>query len=124
MGSEFARNPPRDAEKDEEEIKRMENSFKKFDKEKLKWALLLKDLKKEVEEVVKVLMHGEEKYGRLNYSKALPEDMERYFDAALRHTVDEGNDQDTGYSHHAHAICCHLMAMHLERKENERDSNG
>lgn len=95
---------------------------KKFDQKKPDWSLLeLKD----IEEAVKVLTFGIEKYGRDNWKKV--EDREnRYFAALNRHlksyrvanendNVEEMFDEETGLSHLSHALCCVLFLMEFQR---------
>jgi len=53
----------------------------KFDQGKPDWSLVPWE---ELEEVVKVLTHGKEKYGAQNW-KMVPEARDRYFAAAQRH---------------------------------------
>ena len=73
----------------------------KFDDEKPRWDLLPLDT---VEEFVKVLTKGAEKYDDNNWKKV---EGRRYFSALLRHLKDhqrgEKNDPETGLSHLAHA---------------------
>lgn len=62
-----------------------------------------------LEEVAKVLMHGAEKYDRLNWVK-VPDAGHRYAAAMLRHIhawqKGESLDPESGRHHLAHAACC------------------
>jgi len=77
----------------------------KYDDEKLRWDLLPYEI---MEEVVKVLTFGAQKYKINNWKKVECGKM-RYFAAAMRHLVawykGEENDSETGLNHLAHAIC-------------------
>jgi len=92
------------------EIPRWEATGKKFDSEKPKMHLLPP---KALLEVAKVLTFGAEKYGEENWREV----------ADLRHSFShldgEKLDQETNYSHLAHAICCLLFKLELEL-ENEK----
>lgn len=85
----------------------------KFDSGKLDYTLLPWD---GVEEVVKVLEFGAKKYARDNWKKV---ESQRYMAAAFRHLVayskGELNDSETGLSHLAHASCCVLFMLSLEK---------
>ena len=67
-----------------------------------------------LEETAKVLTYGAEKYEPDNW-KHVPDSKRRYFDAMQRHLwawkAGEQNDQETGLSHLAHAMCC-LMFLY------------
>lgn len=88
---------------------------KKFDSGKLDYTLLPWD---GVEEVVKVLEFGAKKYDRDNWQ--FVENAEtRYMAAAFRHLVayqtQDEVDPETGLSHLAHAACCMLFLLALEK---------
>ena len=97
----------------------------KFDAGKTEWDLLPLG---PVEEVVKVLMHGREKYGRDNW-QLVDNPIRRYYAAAQRHLAafrrarfDTKNPYDAidaeSHLHHlAHAACCILFLLWHERKE-------
>ena len=95
----------------------------KHDQGKLRWDLLPILL---VQEVIKVLMAGSEKYEDNNW-KHIEHKYPRYWNAAMRHMtqyVTEGqNDDETGLNHLAHAICCMLFLlwedMKYEKIEND-----
>ena len=98
---------------------------KKFDAGKTEWDLLPLG---PVEEVVKVLMHGREKYGRDNW-QLVDNPIRRYYAAAQRHlaafrrarfdTRDpyDAIDAESHLHHLAHAACCILFLLWHERKE-------
>ena len=98
---------------------------KKFDQGKTEWDLLPLG---PVEEIVKVLMHGREKYGRDNW-QLVDNPIRRYYAAAQRHlaafrrarfdTKDpyDAIDAESHLHHLAHAACCVLFLLWHERKE-------
>lgn len=89
----------------------------KYDSNKLRYGLLLKDLVKQVEEVVKVLTHGAEKYKPRGWQDV---STERYEDALGRHYAammkGERLDKESGMHHGAHMICNILFMMFKESK--------
>ena len=97
----------------------------KFDQGKPDWSLVPWE---ELEEVVKVLTHGKEKYGAQNW-KMVPEARDRYFAAAQRHLAAfrrarfdtrspfDAVDSESKLHHLAHAACCILFLLWHERKE-------
>ena len=106
---------------------------KKFDQGKTEWDLLPLG---PVEEIVKVLMHGREKYGRDNW-QLVDNPIRRYYAAAQRHLAafrrarfDTKNpfdavDSESKLHHLAHAACCLLFLLWHERKELcEEDAAG
>jgi len=87
---------------------------KKYDGDKAKLYLLPP---KSILEVGKVLTYGADKYDPENWRKV--DDLQnRYTSAALRHIfahIDgEADDQETGLSHLAHAMCCLLFKLEDE----------
>lgn len=88
---------------------------RKFDAGKLDYSLVPFEA---MDEVVKVLMYGAQKYERENW-RHVPEARQRYSAAALRHMTahirGETTDQETGLSHLAHAGCCVLFLLALEQ---------
>ena len=87
---------------------------RKYDGDKAKLHLLPP---KSILEVGKVLTYGAEKYDAENWRK-VPDLQNRYTSAALRHIfahIDgELDDQETGLSHLAHAMCCLLFKLEDE----------
>lgn len=106
-----------------EEIDRREKERAKGEKEKLKgvkldrgkpdWTLLPWGA---VEQVVRVLDHGVEKYSREGWRKVEGARL-RYSAAALRHITTrlrgERLDPETGLPHLAHAVCCLLFLLEM-----------
>ena len=98
---------------------------KKFDQGKTEWDLLPLG---PVEEVVNVLMHGKEKYGRDNW-QLVDNPIRRYYSAAQRHLAAfrrarfdtrspfDAVDSESKLHHLAHAACCILFLLWHERKE-------
>jgi hypothetical protein len=86
----------------------------KFDGGKLQYSLLPTFA---LEDVVKVLTFGSEKYEPDNW-KRVPDAKRRYFDAAQRHIwaykAGEINDPESGVNHMAHAICCLMFINDLD----------
>lgn len=89
----------------------------KFDTEKPRWDLVPWGA---VSEVVKVLTCGAKKYGVDNW-KLVPDWRRRYFAAACRHliswTLGEKTDPETGLHHLAHAACCVLFCIELDKEK-------
>lgn len=88
---------------------------RKFDTAKPDYTLLPWDA---VEEVVKVLDFGAKKYARDNWKHVEGADT-RYLAAAFRHlsayAQNEAVDAETGISHLAHAACCMLFMISLNK---------
>ena len=95
------------------------SEFVKKDSGKLKWSLLPFE---ELKDVVKVLMHGAEKYSPDNWKKC--NDTTRYKDALMRHVVayvsGDKTDEEFGLSHLAHAICNCLFLMWFDKNKKEK----
>lgn len=89
---------------------------RKFDAGKLDYTLVPWD---GLEEVVKVLEFGARKYARDNWQHVEGGNV-RYLAAAFRHMVaynqGEKVDPETGLSHLAHAGCCLLFLLSLEKR--------
>jgi len=89
---------------------------RKFDSGKLDYTLIPWD---GLEEVVKVLEFGAKKYDRDNW-RYVEGAEKRYLAAALRHLVayqiEQPTDEETGISHLAHAGCCLLFLLALEKR--------
>jgi hypothetical protein len=90
---------------------------RKFDQAKPDYTLLPWDA---VEEVVKVLDFGAKKYDRDNW-KYVDDARNRYLAAAFRHMAayarGEQVDPETGLSHMAHAGCCVLFLLSMEKND-------
>ena len=84
---------------------------RKFDGNKLEYGLLPAYA---LEETVRVLTFGAQKYERDNWKK-VPDSKRRYFDALQRHVwawkQGEQIDPESGLHHLAHAMCC-LMFLY------------
>lgn len=90
---------------------------RKFDAGKLDYTLVPFEA---MDEIVKVLMFGAQKYERENW-RYVDNAMQRYAAAAFRHMTahikGEENDPETGISHLAHAGCCILFMLGLEKSD-------
>lgn len=88
----------------------------KFDAGKIDYTLLPWD---GVEDIVKVLEFGAKKYARDNWQH-VEGGQHRYQAAAFRHMIaynqGEKTDPETGLSHLAHAGCCLLFLLALEKR--------
>jgi len=88
----------------------------KFDAGKLDYTLVPWD---GLEEIVKVLAFGAQKYDRDNWRK-VEFAQTRYLAAAFRHlaayNMGEKTDSETDISHLAHAGCCLLFLLALEKR--------
>lgn len=91
---------------------------RKYDKGKPDYTLLPWNA---VEEVVRVLDFGARKYARDNWKYVQDADM-RYLAAAFRHLAAHAQgelvDEETGISHLAHASCCVLFLLSMEKSKN------
>lgn len=94
----------------------------KFDSNKLDYTLVPWE---GMDEVVKVLEFGAKKYARDNWKKVEHADT-RYLAAAFRHLIHHNNgeaaDKETGISHLAHATCCMLFLLALEKANDNRQT--
>jgi len=90
----------------------------KYDSEKPDYSLLPPNA---LEETVKVLTFGANKYSPGNWKK-LHSASARYFAAAQRHMWalqrNEENDPESGYHHAAHAACCLLFILEIDKTRN------
>lgn len=117
--------PDRTREKIQEQLdksnnkdnKNNKNKGKKFDINKLRWDLLPYEA---IEEVVKGLTYGADKYGDNNW-KDVENGIERYFAALMRHLVawrtGELIDTDSGLPHLSIAACNITMIISLLKDE-------
>jgi hypothetical protein len=94
---------------------------RKFDGGKLEYGLLPPLA---LEETVKVLTFGSQKYERDNWQK-VSESKRRYFDALQRHVWSwkqgEQIDPESGLHHLAHAMCC-LMFLYEHDVKYSKES--
>lgn len=93
----------------------------KLDGGKLKPTLLLDDMPLAINEILKVLQFGAEKYSEGNWLK-VPNGINRYRNAADRHrlAIDELDDE-SGMMHLAHEATSVLMLLELKLRE-KRDA--
>lgn len=88
----------------------------KYDLEKPDYSLVPPNA---LEDTVKVLTIGAQKYDRHNW-KILKDAKQRYFAAAMRHMWarlrGELKDPESGIDHCAHAICCLMFILELEHE--------
>ena len=93
---------------------------KKYDTDKTQWMLLPWQ---EVEEIVKVLQFGADKYGKDNWKGGMI--WSRYCAAALRHILawwmGEQRDDESGYHHLAHACACLIFLMYYDNNDVQED---
>ena len=89
----------------------------KYDTGKLRWDLLQYDC---IEDIVKILTFGAEKYGPNNWQGVEPFE-DRYFAALMRHLVAYRNgekiDPESGLSHLAHAGCNIMFLTWYEKNK-------
>lgn len=97
--------------------------FVKYDRNKRDYSLLPWLA---VDEVVKVLEAGAEKYSRDNWLRGAL--WSRYWSACMRHIVawwrGESVDDETGLSHLAHAVCCLLFLISYEAESIGTDDRS
>lgn len=100
---------------------RLEGDFIKKDSGKLQWSLMPFE---ELKDVVKVLMHGAEKYSPDNWKNC--DNVVRYKDALMRHVIayvsGEEIDSEFGLSHLAHAVCNCLFLMWFDKHKDDKAS--
>jgi hypothetical protein len=94
---------------------------RKFDGGKLEYGLLPPLA---LEEDVKVLTFGAQKYERDNWQQ-VPDSKRRYFDALQRHVwawkKGEKMDPESGINHLAHAMCCLMFLYEHDVKYSKYD---
>jgi hypothetical protein len=94
---------------------------RKFDGGKLEYGLLPPYA---LQETVKVLTFGAQKYERNNWIH-VDDGIRRYFDALQRHVwawkMGENIDPESGLHHLAHAMCCLMFLYEREVIYNEKD---
>jgi hypothetical protein len=76
-----------------------------------------------VEEVVKVMDFGAQKYARDSWMQ-VPNAQRRYIAAAYRHLFEyfflrRRNDDESGLHHLAHAVCCLLFVIQPDLLSND-----
>ena len=94
---------------------------RKFDGGKLEYGLLPPNA---LEETVKVLTFGAQKYERNNWIH-VDDGLRRYFDALQRHLwawkKGEQIDPESGLHHLAHAMCCLMFLYERDVIYNDKD---
>ena len=90
----------------------------KFDGDKLRWDLVPVE---SFESVCKVMTYGANKYSP-NGWKTVPNGVDRYFAALMRHIVawrkGEERDEETGLKHLEHAACNVIFLLELTKEKN------
>lgn len=90
----------------------------KHDSEKLRTDLIPTEA---LEEIIKVLGHGANKYKAWNWEHI---EKSRYYAATLRHLFawwkGEDNDPESGISHLAHAACSIMFMMEIDEDLDDR----
>lgn len=88
----------------------------KHDKGKLPYHLLAPEF---LEDVSQVLEFGANKYSARNWEEGM--DWSRVFSALMRHMWawwgGKDLDEETGFSHLAHAACCVMFLLAYERRK-------
>ncbi len=109
----------------EEELKTYQEKVKegvKYDKTKPDYSLIPPSA---LDDMVKVLTFGAEKYSRHNWKK-LDNLEDRYFAAAQRHLWavmrGETHDPESGEHHYAHALCCIMYLLEFYSLQNTENS--
>lgn len=101
-----------------------ETAAVKFDSNKTDWAILPFGA---LEEIVKVLKFGEEKYARGNFASASGLNYSRLINSIFRHTISfaRGQDKDpeSGLSHIAHVGCCVIFLLHYIVNKEDYKTN-
>lgn len=99
----------------------MENKAKRYNQGKLKWSLV--DFES-LEEMVKVLEFGAEKYGDDNWKKGLT--TKSIAESMLRHLFSflagEDKDEESNCSHIAHLQCNAMFMMYMLNNLPEFDN--
>ena len=93
--------------------KKIINKGLKYDSKKLRWDLLPIEY---VEEIVKVLTYGADKYTDNSWQQ-VKNGIERYYAALMRHLVDwrkgEDIDPESNLKHLSHAACNIIFLLYL-----------
>ena len=92
----------------------------KFDEQKPRWSLMPKGV---VLEIIEVLEFGAAKYQENNWQH-VENGRQRYYDALMRHIeawwLGEKRDPESGRTHLAHAACCLVFLMWIDRDMSDR----
>jgi hypothetical protein len=96
---------------------------KRYNQDKPDWTLLDYHA---LEEVVKVMTFGKEKYGKDNWKGEL-DDINQHIESAFRHLVamkeGEKYDEESGELHAAHLIANMMMYIHHLLKQETKEVN-
>lgn len=96
---------------------------KKFDDGKLRWELLPLE---PIEDVIKILMLGANKYGDENWKLVVKENKMRYYNAMMRHISawkkGEAADKESNLNPLAHAACCLIFLMWNDKRLNKEEN--
>jgi len=96
----------------------------KYDSGKLDWSILPLD---SVEEIIKVLEFGKNKYAAWNWANGEGFKYTRVFNSLTRHIFawvrGEDNDPESGLSHLAHAGCNILFLLYYIKHKNRYPNN-
>lgn len=95
-------------------------TFIKADQHKARFDLIPPEF---MLELARVLTYGANKYSAHNWANGA--DWSRYFSAAQRHLwawqQGEDHDEETGYSHLAHAACCLAFLLSYQHRDLGND---
>ena len=104
-----------------ENQKRKEEQALRYNDGKLRWSLIDRE---SLEEMVKVLEIGSEKYDDHNWKKGLP--FTEVSESLLRHMFafmkGEDNDKESGKLHLAHVMCNAMFLIYMHREKPEFDN--
>ena len=99
------------------------NEGMKFDSRKPRWSLLPKGA---VLQIIEALEFGAAKYAENNWQK-VDNGRQRYYDALMRHLEawwsGEKTDRESGLSHLAHAGCCLVFLLWIDRDIDSRKTD-
>lgn len=91
---------------------------KKYDSGKDKWHLVPFEC---LRWIVKVLTYGAKKYSAEGW-REVHDKQDRYFSACMRHLtawkLGEKKDSESGMPHLAHALCCLIFLLEIEKKDH------
>ena len=99
----------------------------KFDAGKPMAGLLITDFSRALLEVAKVSTYGVVKYGSPSGWQAVPDGIQRYSNAMVRHMLSENktpSDDESGLLHASHIAWNALALLELKLMELEKNSNN
>jgi len=95
----------------------------RYNGDKLKWSYIHWS---SLEEMVKVLMFGAEKYEPFNWQKGMP--LTEVSESLLRHMYafleGEDNDPESGISHIGHVLCNAMFLNYIHKNKKEFDDRN